>query len=415
MEEKRTAEENRTPVRRLTVICPDDGSSPRLSGVLLRGLKEAGFSDGSGAVAWIRTADELEAWADVRRAERGRGRTPGGPDGSGAPEPDDARILFAVPLGESGVNLEYCRMLAYIRVTPDLFDGASAGLLVDGTDELYTKATATELVFSANQAGCRFIGRPLVEATGSLYNIHILARLAGVGLEEAYERAACDLIRRICAEKDGSIRLDRGGAFDRAPRAGSKKPRLLALHASNRATSNTLVLWGKVKQAVGDACEIEEIGLRNGKVEDCNGCAYTTCLHYGEKGECFYGGVIVEEVYPALERADGLILLCANYNDALSGNISASINRLTAMFRNQPFTGKKLFGVVVSGYSGGDIIARQLISALNMNKSFHLPPRFALLATANDPGSIPKIPGIDGTAGAFGQRIREELCGGDGR
>ena len=36
--------------------------------------------------------------------------------------------------------------------------------------------------------------------------------------------------------------------------------------------------------------------------------------------------------------------------------------------------------LIVSGYSGGDLIARQLISGLNMNKSFYLPPRFCMQA-----------------------------------
>ena len=49
---------------------------------------------------------------------------------------------------------------------------------------------------------------------------------------------------------------------------------------------------------------------------------------------------------------------------------------------------KSLFGVVVSGYSGGDIVAEQLISGLNMNKTFALPGKFAILETANDPGEI---------------------------
>ncbi len=40
------------------------------------------------------------------------------------------------------------------------------------------------------------------------------------------------------------------------------------------------------------------------------------------------------------------------------------------------------FGIIVSGYSGGDLVAEQLISALNMNKTFILPSRFALLETA---------------------------------
>ena len=55
-------------------------------------------------------------------------------------------------------------------------------------------------------------------------------------------------------------------------------------------------------------------------------------------------------------------MLCANYNDALSANLTACVNRLTALFRQTRFYDKRLFGLVVSGYSGGDLLARQLIS-----------------------------------------------------
>ena len=98
------------------------------------------------------------------------------------------------------------------------------------------------------------------------------------------------------------------------------------------------------------------------------------------------------EVYPAVRRADGVVMLCPNYNDALSANLTAFINRLTALFRQTRFYDKALFALVVSGYSGSDLVARQLISAMNMNKSFYVPGRFALLETANDPGEAMGLP-----------------------
>ena len=105
------------------------------------------------------------------------------------------------------------------------------------------------------------------------------------------------------------------------------------------------------------------------------------------------------------------MLLCPNYNDALSANLTAFINRLTALFRQTRFYDKALFAIVVSGYSGSDIVARQVISALNMNKSFFLPGRFALLETANDPGQAVGLPGIDGRLDGFARRIRDTLLG----
>ena len=183
--------------------------------------------------------------------------------------------------------------------------------------------------------------------------------------------------------------------------------RVLALHASQCSTSNTLALWELVKAALPPEIAVEEVGLRNGTVPDCNGCSYTACLHFGEQGSCFYGGPMVEKVYSAVRRCDALVMLCANYNDALSANLTACVNRLTALFRQTRFYDKRLFGLVVSGYSGGDLLARQLISALNMNKSFFLPPHFCLLETANERGSLLHLPGIRDTAAAFAREMAE--------
>ena len=101
-------------------------------------------------------------------------------------------------------------------------------------------------------------------------------------------------------------------------------------------------------------------------------------------------------------------MLCANYNDALAANLTACINRLTALFRQTRMYDKRLFGLVVSGYSGGDLLARQLISALNMNKSFFLPPHFCLLETANERGSLIKLPGIEDQALSFARQLAQD-------
>ena len=254
-----------------------------------------------------------------------------------------------------------------------------------------TKDVARDMVFAANQAGCAFLGRPLVEATGSLRNFRVQAQIGGVNEETAFRASISELIERLAAwEKPGPIR------------------HILALHASQRSTSNTLAFWELVRRALPPEMEVEEIGLRNGTVPDCNGCSYTACLHFGEQGSCFYGsGPMVQEVYPAVRRCDALVMLCANYNDALSANLTACVNRLTALFRQQRFYDKRLFGLVVSGYSGGDLLARQLISALNMNKSFFLPPHFCLLETANERGSLVRLPGIERRAADFARQIEK--------
>ena len=303
------------------------------------------------------------------------------------------RLLFAVSLPESGVSHELLDLLDHLRTHPGCLQGCAGGILVDG-GPLYTKAAGRDLALAASLAGCALPGRPLVEGAGELQNFTVQAKNAGCGLEEAYHLAAADLAGRVLAFSP----------------PGRKRPKLLALHASSRATSNTLALWSWCRSRLEDRCDIREIGLRNGTVADCAGCPYTACLHFGEREDCFYGGVMVEEVYPAIREADGVILLCPNYNDALSANLTAAVNRLTALYRAAPFTRTAVFAIVVSGYSGGDIVASQVVSAMNMNKGFWLPPRFCLLETANDAGTAMALPGIEARLAAFCENLAAQMC-----
>jgi len=183
------------------------------------------------------------------------------------------RILFAVNLGASGINLSFYAMLKKIRLHSHMFEGCVGGVIVDGQSVLYTKAVARDLVFAANTAGCAFIGRPLVEGPASLANFHILAQINDTDEWSAYHREARSMVERICSTKP--------------PRPG--RGEVLVLHASSRSTSNTLMLWEMIRSHLGER-PITEICLRNGTVKDCVGCPYKTCLHFGEQNSCFYGG-----------------------------------------------------------------------------------------------------------------------------
>jgi len=338
--------------------CREKSKTERLSAVLNNGL---------GGYKWdtITTIEEFEN-ADLR----------------------GKKLLFAISLGESGINLEFYSIIKRIRLRKSCFEGSVAGAIIDGNSELFTKSVARELVFSANMAGCTFPGRPLVEGTCSLENYNIIAKNLETDNIGAYLESGKNLIRRI-VEFDPSR---------------PEKPNLLVLHASDYTTSNSLGLWQMVKEHL-DSWEIKEISIRDGQVWDCIGCHYDTCLHFGEQGQCVYGGVIVEQVYPAILNCNALLLICPNYNDAVGANIAAFINRLTALFRAHSFFDKRLFGIIVSGYSGGDIVAQQLISALNMNKTFILPSRFAMIETANNPGSIHEIDSIAKRAFVFAENM----------
>lgn len=302
------------------------------------------------------------------------------------------RILFAIPLGISGINLEYFHFLKILRTHMDHLEGSVGGVIVDGESELYTKSLAREFMFTANQAGCSFPGRAMVEGTASLQNFNIQAMRLETDNLTAYHIAAREMLERVMA-------------FAPSPK---EKTNILVLHASNFHTSNTSALWNMVKKDLHD-CDIQEISLRNGTIQDCSGCPYRMCMHYSEKSSCYYGGVIAEQVYPAIVKCDALLLLCPNYNDALSANITAFINRLTALFRKTSFYEKTLYALVVSGYSGGNIVAEQVISALSMNKTFRLPARFAMVETANDPMSILKVEGIEERAHAFAENMMRVL------
>lgn len=304
-------------------------------------------------------------------------------------------VLFAVALPAGGFSCEYVQLISALADRQACLSGWVGAVIVDGPGELFTKKIGRELIFIANQAGCAFPGKPLVEATGSLYNFNTQARLLGESTLRAYEVSAARLVRKVVAFAGTSSEPERPVRH------------IVVLHASSRKTSNTLMLWEMIRQHLDKAVQIEEISLRNGAVVDCRGCSYEACRHFGEKGECFYGGVIVERVYPAIRASDAIMLICPNYNDAVSANITAFFNRLTALFRKDfdSFSRKKVYALVVSGYSGGDIVAEQVIDAMTCNKNFALPPQFAMIETANDPNSILQCAGIEGRAAEMAARI----------
>lgn len=302
------------------------------------------------------------------------------------------RILFVIEISDSGINIEFYKMLEKINLSGHILENSIGSILISGNSELYTRDVSRKIIFYANMAGCTFPGRPLSEATGSLKTY------------STYQKIYNKDLLSICKEDCRKI-VDRMMSFKKQK---IKKPNILVLHASNYETSNTLSLWQKVKRNLIDY-NINEIHIENGSVNDCKACSYKDCKHYSKRNNCFYGGIMVDEVYPAILKSDILILLCPNYNDSISANLSAVINRLTSLFRKTKFYDKYLFSIIVSGHSGSDILAQQLISALNINKTFALPPKFALMETANDIGDINKIDNIEIKARDFAENIKE-IC-----
>ncbi len=302
-------------------------------------------------------------------------------------------ILFAVELNSIGINPNLNRILESMASKgKNALEKARASILIHSSYDNFTKTAAQDIVFIANQLGCTFPGRPVIEANQNLDNYIPLRKIYDLPLEEICLQKSEELGRRLLSTQQYF-----------------RNKTIAVLHSSNKGTSNTYSLWEMVKSKLEDKVHINEVYLGNGTITDCRGCSYKTCKYFGKQAKCFYGGVVVEEVYPAIQDASTVILLCPNYNDMVTANIVATINRLTALFRKTKFYDKKIFTVIVSGYSGGDALAKQLISSLNMNKTFELPPNFSIMATANDPGAIHKVPGIRTKAQVFANHILENL------
>ena len=306
-----------------------------------------------------------------------------------------ARVLFAIALSEHGLDADVLSLIAFLRVHPRAMEGSIGAMIVDGEGELFTKQTADMLALAANLAGCSFPGKPLVEATATLDNWRVQAIRREVTAAEAYRQAARELIVRLVGF---------------APKTRTR-PKVLVLHASDHSTSNTLQIGSAITERLLDDCDIREISLQNGAIYDCRGCSYKTCAHFARQNSCFYGGVITNDVYPAINECDALLLLCPNYNDSASANILAFINRLTSVLVYNSLYEKYLYSVVVSGYSGSDLVAQQVLGALCLNKTFMLPPRFCLMQTANYPGEAMQAKGMPERIETFAANMRRTLCG----
>lgn len=304
------------------------------------------------------------------------------------------RLLFVIELDEIGENTEASAFLRS-KVESGYFKNSVAALVVLSSSDLYTKSYAKKWIFVANSLGCEMIGHPLVEITGGYQNFTTWSKT----VNEPLETIAVGLVRSLVTRLSeyGPLKL--------------KKAKVLVLHAGHKKLSNTLMLWERVESNLSDRLgpevSIKTLHVEEGQIRDCYGCSFETCTYYAMSRSCFYGGFVVESLYPSLEEADYVVWICPNYNDAISAKLMAVINRLTALYRNMSFHEKYILAVVVSANSGNDVVSSQLIGALNINKGFRLPPRFVLMEMANEPGEIFNRSGIDSTTNNYVNNLYE--------
>lgn len=305
---------------------------------------------------------------------------------------DDYKHLLIIELDEIGENeafdlLVRTEMKKHLEGHQTLFSKKVFALIVKSHSEDFTKSFAKKCVYLINKMGGAFIGHPLVEIIEGYQNFKTWQIIDQKPLE------------RICFEQMDHL-IKRLHAYEPL---NKDELNVLVLHAGYKEISNTLMLWDRIAMKLENyntqfaqprLC-IDTLHVEEGKISDCYGCSFETCMYYAREKSCFYGGFVVEDLYPKLEKADFVVWICPNYNDSISAKLMAVINRLTALYRNMGFQDKYLLSVIVSGNSGSDSVARQLIGALNINKGFRLPSDFSIMALANNPGEIEKAHRIE--------------------
>lgn len=303
------------------------------------------------------------------------------------------KFIIAYEIDDLGMNDNLYALIRRLKVIgPDALKGAVGTMIVKSDTLMYTKKLPSGTMFLLNAMGAEFIGHSLVEAVVDYDNFSTWQISLAMPKEAIFASRCRDICKRLYEYEKPRI----------------SDPEILVLHAGSRKTSNTLMLWDMIKTHISVG-RIKEFHVEDGTITDCNACPFKTCMHYSQEKRCFYGGVVTEELLPAIERADVIVWICPNYNDAMSAKLMAVVNRLTVLYRRISFHEKRIYGVVVSGNSGGDSVSTQLIRALNINKGFILPPMFSIIENANQPRSILAIEDIEEKAKAFAATINEEL------
>lgn len=294
------------------------------------------------------------------------------------------RLLFYIDLDSLGENFEFHTYLKEIkdRLGPRGFEDTVCAMVVASRSPEYTKPFLKKTLIAINQMGGAFIGHPSVELLPDLENFETWSKSLGQDRQSvAIQQIEKLVMRLICYQDLSKDRL-----------------KVLALHAGREDMSTSLKVWEMVKDQLdirlGQVMAIKELHVDEGKIYDCYGCPYETCLYFAKDRKCFYGGTVVEDLFPALEEADVILWICPNYNDAISAKLMAVINRMTALYRHMSFNDKYITAIIVSGNSGSDAVAGQLINALVVNKGFRLWPYFSMSLIANHPDDLKDRPDI---------------------
>lgn len=300
------------------------------------------------------------------------------------------RVLLVASINPIGYDEELLAFLAGAYEQGTLEDTV-VGVVVESKTSLHTREAGVQLLYHANKMGARMPGRSLVEAAENLENLLPLSEPLGKTPAELFQLQLEGLHRRLDT-----------------PIAGTRQPKLSVWTIGRKEISATLAVWDLIHPHLS-GIEVELLSFGNEMIRDCRGCAYELCKKMGEKSKCIYEDYVVEKLYPSIEQSDGILILSPNYNDMLPANFVSSINRLTALFRKRKFFDKSLFSLIVTGHTGAELLSRQLIGALHVNKTFALPPRFTWEVRAHNREAVQENPALPAQAIDFAQRIKNGM------
>lgn len=301
------------------------------------------------------------------------------------------KLLLAQSLDASGADPAVNAFLSEISARQNPLEDSTVGCFVESQSDFFTRIAGVNAIYLMNRAGATLPGRSLVEATPGLSNFEPLQKVLNKTPEELF-LDQLDALREGLSAK--SIRYD--------------TPRLSVWTIGRPGVSATRAVWELIEPHLS-GLEIDFLNFGNQNIRDCRGCAYEICKEMGAQTRCIYEDYIVETLYPSIEKADAVLIMAPNYNDMLPANFVSAINRLTALFRKRKFYDKQLFSVIVAGYTGAELLSRQLISALHINKTFALPPRFSLELRAQNVESVQKNEALPQIAQDFALHIQNIL------
>jgi multimeric flavodoxin WrbA len=181
--------------------------------------------------------------------------------------------------------------------------------------------------------------------------------------------------------------------------------KILILKGSPREKGNSAVLASQVAAGARESgAEVESFTLHNMDIRPCDAC--DSCQETG--GVCVIGDDM-QELYPRLRQADGILLASPIYWFTFSAQLKLCIDRWYAFEGSEEhdLTGKK-FGIVLA-YGDSDLYTSGGINAIHTFESMLRYIRAEIVGivhgTANDIGDVEKQPELMEQAYRLGQKI----------